>query len=135
MSKNSIIVELKRLIIQWIENDDKIASIRRDLDDLDDAQDEVTAELLDHVEEHGMVGKKVNISGGYIEFKCQSRSASLTQKIVIAALKAHEIDSVAVMETIRSLKAQEKREHIYVVRHDNDNDGAPLDSDDDNTEK
>jgi len=133
MSKNPIVAELKRLIIQWIENDDKIASIRRDLDDLDDAQDEVTAELLDHVEENGMVGKKVNISGGYIEFKYQSRSASLTQKIVIAALKAHEIDSDAVMETIRSLKAQEKREHRYVVRHDNDE--APLDSDDDNTEK
>jgi hypothetical protein len=110
--------ELKRLIVRWIENDDKISTLRCEMDELDDVQDEITTDLLDHVEEHGMVGKRVNIPGGFIEFKNQSRSASLTQKIVIAALKSHEIDSVAVMETIRGLKAQEKREHIYVVRHD-----------------
>ena len=118
MSKSTNVDELTRLIVQWIENDDKISTLRCEMDELDDIQDDITADLLDHVEEHGMVGKRVNIPGGFIEFKNQSRSASLTQKIVIEALKSHDIDSAAVMETIRNLKAQERRDHIYVVRHD-----------------
>jgi hypothetical protein len=84
---------------------------------LDDAQDEVTDELLDHVEEHGMAGKQVNVPGGFIEFKYKQRMSSLTQKIVLAALQAHNIDAGPVIDTIRKLKEQDKREHLYVVRH------------------
>jgi len=120
MSHSSKITELKRLILQWIENDDRIVSLRQKMDDLDDTQDDITANLLDHVEEHGMLGNRVNIPGGSIEFKNKSRTASLTQKVVIAALKEHGIDSGAVIDTIRELKGREKREQIHVVRHYDD---------------
>jgi prefoldin subunit 5 len=111
------ITELKRLILQWIKIDDDIVFLKQQMDELDDTQDDITTNLLDHVEEHGMVGKQVNIPGGSIEFKNKSRTASLTQKVVIAALHAHGIESGAVMDTIRELKSREKREQIYVVRH------------------
>ena len=121
-------MSLKKLIVQWIENDNKMERLREQLDAIDDSQDEITDKILTHVEDNGAIGQKVNIPDGFIEFKTQTHYSAMTQKIVVAALVEHNMDPVPIMKTIRALKSNEQTQHTHMVRHYNDVSPATSDS-------
>lgn len=110
-------MSLKELIVEWISNDNKMEELRTQIDDIDEIQDELTDRILTYVEDNSMVGKKVNMSGGSIEFKIQTHYPSLTQKTVSAALAEHGIDPTPIIETIREMKSRDRTQQTHMIRH------------------
>jgi hypothetical protein len=110
-------MSLKQLIVEWISNDNRMEELRAQIDEIDEAQDDLTDKILTNVEDNSMVGRKVTIPGGSIEFKSQTHYPSLTQKIVTAALAKHDIDPTPILKTIRELKSREQSQQTHMVRH------------------